>query len=213
MVYFFNAEINPTLAGVLLAMTIPATIRIDIAEFCELSQETINNLSSAETREIELPAYERYHSIVETLKDSCTDVQAPLRTIEKKLTPWVVYGIVSVFALANIGVHIGNIKNLLANKIVVGTILGLVIGKPLGLTLFSVLAVKVGLIELPRELTWFHILGISFLGGIAFTLPIFISTLTFRSNSVVTAIKIGPLIASFISSILGFITLHYAAKR
>ncbi len=209
---FLTAGINATMAGVLVALMIPATTRINIAEFCRLSETTMDRLSDAKEYIHGVPAYQEYQSAVGVLRRACEDVEAPLQTLEEKVTPWVVFGIIPLFALANVGVRLWNLSDILLNSVTLGTVFGLVIGKPFGLILFSFLAVKTKLTDLPQGVTWPQIIGVSILGGVSFTIPIFISSLVFGRGMLLTATKIGTLIATLISGLVGITVLYFSGK-
>lgn len=126
----------------------------------------------------------------------------------------IAFIILPLFALANTSVifHENWFSGLsLPNNI--GVLLGLIIGKPIGIILFTLLAIFTGLCTLPSDLTWRHILGAGLLGGIGFTMSIFITLLAFDNNNLITGTKIAILIASLISGILGFIWLKIILKK
>jgi Na+:H+ antiporter, NhaA family len=101
--------------------------------------------------------------------------QPPLHELERMLHPWVVFAIVPLFALANAGVSLGgDLASALTSPVVVGIVAGLVVGKQLGVTLFTWLAVKSGVSELPAGTSWRHVYGGGWLAGIGFTMSLFI---------------------------------------
>ncbi len=126
----------------------------------------------------------------------------------------VAFFILPLFALANTCIPLGNhlIPSLLhANSI--GIILGLVIGKPLGIVLFSLLGVGIGLCTLPSDLKWKNIIGAGFLGGIGFTMSIFITLLAFDDTEVINHSKIAILVASLLAGCIGFFFLKFTLKK
>lgn len=147
--------------------------------------------------------------------DHCHD--APLIRLEHELQPWVSFLILPLFAFANAGVPLSGITiETLTNSVILGTALGLFIGKQLGVFGFSYLAVKLGWANLPRGISWLQLYGVSILAGIGFTMSLFIGTLAFEQyggNGEMTSVRLGILISSFLSAIIGFIILHIAAKR
>ena len=123
--------------------------------------------------------------------------------------------ILPLFAMANTGIAISsNWHEELNHPNTIGIILGLVVGKPLGIWLFSFLAVSLGICTLPRDLKWSNILGAGMLGGIGFTMSIFITMLAFKNDgeAVITYSKIAILIASFIAGTIGFLWLKFNLK-
>lgn len=91
--------------------------------------------------------------------------------------------------------------------------IGLIIGKPLGIILFSILAISIGICSLPTDLNWKHIIGAGMLGGIGFTMSIFITLLAFKQEDPITNSKLSILIASLISGIIGWLWLNFTLKK
>lgn len=130
---------------------------------------------------------------------------APVTRVQKALHPWVAYGIMPIFAFANAGVSFANF-DLSSDKsflIVLGVIIGLFVGKPLGIITASYVAVKSGLCRLPPRMTWTGVLLIGFLAGIGFTMSIFVSMLAFKDIILLDAAKIGVLCGSGLSALIG----------
>ena len=126
----------------------------------------------------------------------------------------VAFVILPLFALANTCITFNsNWIDLLWQPNSIGVFMGLVIGKPLGIWLFSFFAVSVGICALPTDLKWKHILGAGFLGGIGFTMSIFITLLAFNDNELITGTKITILISSLIAGLIGFLWLKFALKN
>lgn len=133
---------------------------------------------------------------------------SPLEDLVKKLHPWVSYGIMPIFALANAGINIlgTDITQLIQNPIHQGVALGLILGKPAGIILFSMLAVAFGLAKLTADLNWKHIVAIGFLAGIGFTMALFISSLALQPDQEIYS-KTGIVLGSIVSAILGSLFL------
>ncbi len=128
----------------------------------------------------------------------------------------VAFIILPLFAIANTGIAIdSNWHEGLAHSNSIGIMAGLVLGKPIGITLFALLCVKLGIGSLPKDLQWKHILGAGMLGGIGFTMSIFITLLAFKNDgeAVITYSKIAILVASFVSGTLGFLWLKMSLKK
>lgn len=125
--------------------------------------------------------------------------------LEHVLHPWTSYLIVPVFALANAGVDLrgGAAADAVTSQVSLGVAAGLVVGKPLGILLFSMLAVRLGVASLPRQVTWPHVAGAGLVAGIGFTVSLFIAGLAFETPTVVDEAKIGILAASAIAGVLG----------
>ena len=134
--------------------------------------------------------------------------------LERFLHPIQVWLILPIFALANAGVVIGgNLLSVLTNPLALGVIIGLVVGKPLGIGLLSWIVVKVGWSALPKGVTWSQIVGVGCLAGIGFTMSLFITDLALADEALVTTAKIGILVASLSSGVLGYWILARVLPR
>ena len=138
---------------------------------------------------------------------------SPLARLEAKLHVWSAFVILPLFALANAGVELSgsDLRGAATDPIALGVVLGLVIGKPLGVFLAARLAVATGAARLPDGITWRHMVGAGMLGGIGFTVALFITNLAFIDPSAVDAAKVGILVASTVSGIGGFLFLSRGA--
>ncbi len=141
---------------------------------------------------------------------------SPLKRLEHSLHPWVTYGIMPVFAFANAGVSLAgfNVSRVL-EPVTLGVILGLVLGKQLGVFGFSWLVVKAGFARLPTGATWLQVYGVSILCGIGFTMSLFIGSLAFEHlprTDFLIANRIGILIGSLIAALVGYAVLYSASK-
>ena len=128
----------------------------------------------------------------------------------------VAFFILPLFAIANTGIAIdSNWHEGLTHANSIGIMVGLIVGKPIGITLFALVCVKLGIGSLPKDLKWKHILGAGMLGGIGFTMSIFITLLAFKNDGVevITYSKIAVLVASFVSGTLGFLWLKMSLKK
>ena len=141
-------------------------------------------------------------------------LQPPLQRIEHTLQPWVAFGIMPIFALANAGLVVGgDFLAVAGNPVGLGIILGLVVGKPLGVLLATWLAIRLGLASLPRGVGFTHLAGVGCLAGVGFTMALFIAGLAFGESANLDSAKAGILIASTISGVLGVVVLLVAARR
>jgi NhaA family Na+:H+ antiporter len=137
------------------------------------------------------------------------DEESPSYKLQHFLHKPVAFIIMPLFALANTGIALtGSWIDGLATSNSLGIFIGLFFGKPLGIALFSVLAVKLGLSQLPSDVSWRHIIGAGFLGGIGFTMSIFITLLAFGNPEIIQSSKIGILLGSFVSGTVGFLILN-----
>jgi NhaA family Na+:H+ antiporter len=139
---------------------------------------------------------------------------SPLTELVHKIHPWSQFLIMPVFAFFNAGVALGEkgISELVSNPINEGVFLGLSVGKPVGITVFCMIAVSLGLSALPRETRWSHIIGVGMVAGIGFTMSLFISSLSMNSEQEIYS-KTGILIGSLISGVLGYLYLRFWPHR
>ena len=138
---------------------------------------------------------------------------SPVDYLITKIHPWVSYAIMPIFALANAGIKFqgANLSELIHHPITLGVMIGLIIGKPLGVILFSYLIIKIGLAKIPKGLNWSHIIAIGFLAGVGFTMALFISNLALSPEQEIYS-KTGIVIGSIFSAILGSLFLKRSVK-
>jgi NhaA family Na+:H+ antiporter len=164
-------------------------------------------------RELEAGAEEagvsdRQQAAAHTLEAIAERIQTPAQRLEHSVTPWATYLILPLFALANAGVGLsGNIVQALTNPVWLGILAGLVLGKSLGITLFSWLAVKTGVAEMPARVTWRQLFSATWLAGIGFTMALSISNSAFADPSLLATAKISIRIASLLSATVGVVLL------
>ncbi len=193
---FLQSGIHATVAGVLLAITPARSDRIlDQCRRAEDEAETIEGRAS-ETAALNL------------LARDCARAESPMLRFEHALTPWNKHVIMPVFALANAGVVLGaGAARSLVDPISLGVICGLVLGKPIGIVLFSWLATRSGIAKMLEGVGWRQILGVGMLGGIGFTMSLFIANLAFGDTPALELAKVDILAASVVSGIAGAIAL------
>lgn len=212
-VAFLDSGVHATLAAVLMAFTIPARTKIDVAEFCEQAEELLQRL-----KQHGLPAENRLltteqHNTVHSMEQITEHATAPLQELEHALMPFVTFLILPIFALVNAGVPIsGDLVAVVTHPIAVGIMAGLFIGKPLGIWLFSLAAVKLRLAELPEGMTLGQVAAVGSLAGIGFTMALFISTLAFADEALVEVAKTAVLLGSLVSAGVGCLLIHYTGK-
>jgi NhaA family Na+:H+ antiporter len=206
-----HSGVHATIAGVLMAFMIPARTRIDEEEFSQRSQSLINEFNAHHIPDASVRSNPAQQEIVWQLEQACEEVQAPLNRMEHSLHTVVAFLIMPLFALANAGVSLsgsGSAPVTGATEVTIGVILGLLIGKPLGITLFSWLAVRFKMAVLPQNTSWRSIHGVSWLGGIGFTMSLFVATLAFGEGELLAASKLGILGASVLAGIVGWMILR-----
>jgi Na+:H+ antiporter, NhaA family len=204
--FVYMSGVHATIAGVLLALTIPAHARVNAVNYVFSTRKAIEVFESAEddpNTDVKQSS-ERRAAVNAIIKNSRL-VLPPLHRIENVLHPWAAFFIIPVFALANAGIPInGGVTENLTNSVSMGIIFGLFIGKPLGITITCFIACKLGLAALPRGVSWRHLIGAGMLGGIGFTMAIFIANLAFETSPTnLEHAKLAILVASTISAIAG----------
>jgi len=207
---FLESGIHATVAGVLAAMAIPSTARIDKRQFRLRSRELLDEFEIldrvVDSHQISGEQQERIYGLGAVLQH----VETPLQRLEHALLPWVTYGIMPIFALANAGLVLtGNVGEQLRHPVTLGIALGLVIGKPVGILAFSWLATAVGVAERPAGASWRQLTGVGMLAGIGFTMSLFIATLAFGQPLLQHA-KTGILAASLVAGVAGAIMVRAA---
>lgn len=206
-VAFMLSGVHATIAGVLIAFTIPARTKIDEVSFMDSLSNFTDAFKKEPSTQNNLLSKEQVHilSEIEKLNDQA---HTPLQKLEHALHPVVMYFILPVFALSNAGVHIsGSIIDMLLHPISLGIIAGLLLGKFIGISVFSHIVVKLKWAALPEGVTWKQIYGAAFLAGIGFTMSMFISDLAFTSNEFKEIAKVGIIAASALSALVGMIWL------
>jgi len=210
---FFFSGIHPTVAGILTAIAIPGRVKINEDTF-------LKRLSNLHTRFINIKPVKgtlisiEQLEILEQIKKTSSEAETPLQKLEKSLNPIVSFIVLPLFALANAGIHLhGEVGNVLLNPVSLGIGTGLVFGKFLGIVSFTRLFVALKLAKLPDRVTWNQIYGVAFLGGIGFTMSIFINELAFTNEEFIYTAKVSILFSSLIAGIIGSIILIQTTKK
>jgi Na+:H+ antiporter, NhaA family len=202
-----NSGVHATIAGILLAFTIPARNSLDKTEFLRLSRGLLDQFESHDLNSAQA------HHAIHSLEQQCEMIESPLHRIEHGLQPWVSFLIMPIFAFANAGVHIlGEIGAAVTHPITLGVLLGLLLGKPMGITVFAWIASKTGLASRPASVSWGQIFGASWLCGIGFTMSLFIASLALGDGDLLDLSKIGTLAASIGAGCIGSLLLRASNK-
>jgi len=211
---FLLSGAHPTIAGILIAISIPATTKINIQEFNEISGELVRRLHASTSQDSEEIDISLFLNTTKTLEMACRDVETPLRQAEHALTKWLAFAIIPIFALANAGVAFTSVNsNLLFSSVPTGIILGLVIGKPLGVSLSIWIGIHLGVIKMPEHVNWEIMISTAFLTGIGFTISTFIASLAISDLNLLQAAKGAILLASLVSGLFGFFVLRYTLRK
>jgi NhaA family Na+:H+ antiporter len=197
-----KSGVHATIAGVLLAFTIPANTFIDREHFLERCRALLDRFQTAE------PESPEAHNAVHSLEMQCELVESPLHRVEHALQPWVGFVIMPIFALANAGVHVlGNVRAAATNLVAIGVALGLFVGKPLGITLFAWVAARAGIASAPEGVSWPQLFGAAWLCGIGFTMSLFVATLAFGTSDTLDVAKMGIIVASLAAGVAGSVVM------
>mgnify|MGYP001013418753 CR=1 FL=1 len=209
-IFIHEIGIHATIAGVLLAFAIPISSKIDEKEFIERSRQSVDEF---EKHMDPIPVL-NHHQIdaLEGIAYGYDKVQNPLVRLEHNLHGFSAFFIMPLFAFSNAGVII-DFSTVNANlMIVLGVVFGLLIGKPIGIFTFTYLATKLKLVKKPDDISWFDVVAVGFLGGIGFTMSIFITHLAFNDETIIAAVKLGIFLASFIAAIIGVLLILSSKK-
>jgi NhaA family Na+:H+ antiporter len=209
--------VHVTIAGVALALVVPAQTTFNPGQFVLKAKRLLRHFETAAETKGEFLSSDEQQTALHALEAACEYVQPPLHRMEHALHPWVTFVIMPLFALANAGVRLGGAFDISPESpatpwVMAGVATGLLLGKPLGITLASWLAVRSGLAALPDGVTWGHIHGAAWLGGIGFTMSLFIASLAFADERLLTAAKLGILLASALAGLIGSLFLRRCAS-
>jgi NhaA family Na+:H+ antiporter len=207
-----SSGIHATIAGIVVAFVIPIRPKFEPGVFVERVKQSGIRMQKSITDNADIIQNSRFRSLVTTLGDSVRLVQAPAQRIEHSLHLPVAYLVIPVFALANaaIPVDFSSFVEYFEHPITLGVLAGLLLGKPVGIAGMTWLTVKMGWATLPPGLDMKHILGVGLLGGIGFTMSIFIADLGFANSAQdLLMAKTGILMASALAGFGGFFWLMF----
>jgi NhaA family Na+:H+ antiporter len=210
---FLRSGVHATLAAVLMAFAIPAHRHLPGAPFEERTQALLGRLRAVGLPGPDALLTDEQHTIVETMAGLLERAIAPLQRLEHALAPIVTFFVLPVFALANAGVSVeGGFFAALHSEVALGVIAGLFLGKQAGILGFSWAAVRLGIADLPAGVTWPQLHGVATLGGIGFTMSLFIAALAFSTPGDEQLAKVGILAGSFASAVVGLGLLRWATR-
>jgi NhaA family Na+:H+ antiporter len=202
---FHASGIHATIAGVILGFLTPSRALISERRLGRIIDTTLDFMQGADWG-----SSKRRYSALRQMERAARSSISPLRRFENGLHPWVAFVIMPIFALANAGVRID--VSALTDPVALAVMLGLLIGKPAGIVLFSWLAVKTGFAKLPSGVGWAAVFGGGVLAGIGFTMAIFIASLAME-GALLSAAKVGILAGSLASAVIGVIVLMAALPK
>ena len=214
--FVYMSGVHATIAGVLLAAVTPARSVINELRFGTKLQYMIDKFKMAGDSRVEVLANPEQQHIIHSMHSMINKADPLMHKFESTLHPWVTFFIMPVFALANAGVAINATAMDFSGgipSVSMGILLGLLLGKPAGIFLFSFLAVKTGAAKKPQGINWGQILSVGILGGIGFTMSIFINNLAFADESIIDLGKLTIIITSLFAAILGLASLLLTCRK
>ncbi|NOY56214.1 MAG: Na+/H+ antiporter NhaA [Actinobacteria bacterium] len=213
VIWYFMLEsgVHPTLTGVFLGLLTPAAAMYSDKQFYEKTDFVLKAYGPEEDSR---HSQARVDHGAREVAAIATESIPPLNRLEHALTPWSSFLVIPIFALANAGVRFTgvNILDELTSKVTLGVGLGLLVGKFIGVSLFTAIAIKLGIGKLPKNTTWHHIFGVALLAGVGFTVALFITTLAFRDPALTDMAKTGVFAGSFLAGALGYAYLRFFTK-
>ena len=211
-VLFLKSGIHATIAGVLLAMTIPLRRKTDTRSFYERSKQLLNDfIAECNVNEQKTVLTKKQLHAIDDLQELTENTTSPLQHLEHALHGWVSYVIMPIFALANAGVVFsfsGDTNLALSANIAVS----MVIGNVFGIFSFSWIAIKFNIAELPENVNFKQLAGVCFLGGLGFTMSLFINSLAYKDAALIDSAKMGILFGSMIAGLLGYFSIRMTLK-
>ena len=217
LMWFFMLEsgVHATIAGVIAAMAIPSKPKYPPANFTKNTKILLDDYDKYPVTQ-DHRLHEKQKAILQNIKDKIDAVGTPSARLEHDLHLFVALVIIPLFALANAGIAIdfSSIGTIIMEPVSLGIISGLILGKVFGIFGVAWLAIKLKIAKLPEESSMSQIFGVSFLGGIGFTMSIFVADLAFLDRpELIFQAKVGILSASLFAGLFGFLWLKYIAKR
>ncbi len=211
-----QSGVHSTLAGVICAFAIPARPKYDPARFSQRLKELTRRFDASNQPDSNIMTNEALYSVVQSLEKNVSAVQTPLQRLEQSWHLPVAFIVIPIFALFNAGIplQLGTLDTTLGHPIFLGVMLGLLLGKFIGITGACWIALKLGVGQLPSGTRFSQIAAVSVLGGIGFTMSIFIAELAFaaQETSLLMA-KTGVLAASLLAGMLGFAWLWWLGRE
>ena len=215
-VLLLKSGIHATIAGVLMALTIPLKRETDTHSFYENGRENLDRFlkdcEKQNDKKGKAILTKKQLAAIDDLEDITEKTAPPLQYIEHRLHGWVSYLIMPLFALANAGV-VFSFSSESNFSLSTNIALSLIIGNAIGIFIFSWLSIKLKLAELPQNVSYQQLVGVSFLGGLGFTMSLFINNLAYTDQILIDSAKVGILIGSFIAGLTGYLILKFTLPK
>ena len=204
-VVFLMSGIHATIAAVLAAFVIPADARLPESLYLKRAANNLRRFAGIKPNNVSTLEHEQVEVISAMMSDT-RDAIPPSQRLEHAMHPFVSFVVMPVFALANAGVSFAGLdmQGIFSTNVAAGVALGLLIGKPLGITLSTLLLVRLGIAKKTEALTLRRVIGLGFLASIGFTMSMFISTLAFTDGTMLLQAKLGIFAASILGGAIGY---------
>jgi NhaA family Na+:H+ antiporter len=210
-----QSGVHATLAGILGALSVPATPKYNPERFSEHVRDLMQRFDTSHQPGTSIMTNDKLRAVVQTLENGVHSVEAPLQRLEHVWHMPVAYLVIPIFALANAGIPLEftSLGDTFVHPVMLGVMLGLVLGKFIGITGVCWLMLKTGMAVLPKDTRFTQIAGVSLLAGIGFTMSIFVAQLGFSEHEeLLLMAKTGILAASLLAGIAGFIWLYVVSS-
>jgi Na+:H+ antiporter, NhaA family len=207
--------VHSTIAGVLVAVTIPARAKLDPLVFTATTRERLDRIEEAHVPGAHVLCDDTQQHVALDIRREARHTASPLQRLEFTLHPWTTFLVLPLFALGNAGVRLvgENLPAVAGTPVALGVFLGLVIGKPIGIITMTWLATKARVAELPAGVRWSHVVGAGLLGGIGFTMSLFVTSIAFRGLLEIREAKAAILVASLVAGVLGYLMLRFGTGQ
>jgi Na+:H+ antiporter, NhaA family len=206
--------VHATIAGVLLALTIPSTAKLDPLAFTSVARERLERIEAAHVPGANVLCDDTQQLVTFDLRKEARHTASPLQRLEFALHPWTTFAILPLFALANAGVRLAgaDVWTVLHTPVALGVVVGLVAGKPIGILAMTWLATRTRIAALPDGVRWGQLVGAAMLGGIGFTMSLFMASVAFRGPAETLEAKAAILVASLTAGLLGYLVMRFSTR-
>ncbi len=211
---FSMSGVHATISGVIAAFAIPGDVKINAGKFATKMKSLVGQFETAKTDEVSTLISNEQITVIEKMKFYSKAALTPLQQLENYLHPIVAFVIMPIFALANAGITFDeHIFRELNSPVTYGIILGLVLGKFIGITVLAKLITVFKIAKLPKGISWRHIIGVGFIAGVGFTMSLFVNNLAFTDPVYISQAKTGILFASITAGLAGYLILRKSTNK
>lgn len=209
-----QSGVHSTIAGVAVAFMVPAIPKMDVTKYIERIRDNLTTFPLSKGGAEKIILSHDQIAVLQNIEANSMKVVSPLQRLEDELAPMINYFVMPLFAFANAGIVLGSDIDLFA-PVTMGITGGLVIGKFVGILLFTWAAVKTKIVDFPVGMNWSNTAGVALLGGIGFTVSLFISNLTYAdiSPELLNQAKMGVLLGTLIAGLLGYFVLQFVLPK